>query len=78
MLFPIGWNIPLLREMLNNNVSGLTRETPAILLNLGEMPSGPYDLLQSRILIWSKTSSSCTTILLNIGMGSAINDGMEA
>ena len=78
LFFQLDGNIPLLREVLNNNVSDLTRETLTILINLGEMPSGPYDVLQSKFLIGSKTSFSRTTISFNIGKSSAINERMEA
>ena len=51
--------LPKESDKLNN---GLTSEISAILINLGDIPSGPYDLLPFKILIWSRTSSSETVI----------------
>ena len=50
--------------MLNNFVSGLARGCPGILVNLGDIPSGPYDLLIFKVFIWSDTSNFSTEKLL--------------
>ena len=43
-------------------VTGFTKASLASLIKRGEMLSGPYDLLQSKIFYWSSTSSSPTVI----------------
>ena len=44
--------------MLKSFVSGLTSDWPDILINLGDIPSGPYDSFTFRILNWSDNADS--------------------